>query len=436
MSIETLRREHDATLEQAEAIATAAVAETRELTPTESEQIETLVGRAELLAAEVREQETLMSTAAEAAETRNEAVAAPSVTVTRAESAYRPNGATSYFADVLNASRGDSEARERLTANEREAGDRFETRTGTTTSFGSFIAPVYMLDEYAKKQRPGRVVANLIRNAGSPNAINMSIPRLTVGSLVESQNGQGTAVANRDVESTLLTRSTVTVAGQQDLSTQAIELANGAQLDRIIFEDLRADYDMQLDWQVLNGTGNNGTLLGLSQVADIHAISYTDGSPTPKEAYLSVVSGIQAVHSTRFASPDYIIMHPRRWAFFASAFSTFESLAKIVDTEPGAPESGIVGKLYGIPVVTDANVATTLGAGNNQDAIYAVRLSDHVMFESPLRTRVMSEVGSANLLVRMQLFGYASYFAGRFPKGTAAITGTGLVVPAGFELGS
>jgi hypothetical protein len=51
--------------------------------------------------------------------------------------------------------------------------------------------------------------------------------------------------------------------------------------------------------------------------------------------------------------------------------------------------------------------------------------------ESGAKTRVLPDVGSSNLTIRFQLYGYAA-MAARFPAGIAKIVGSGLVPQTGY----
>lgn len=52
-----------------------------------------------------------------------------------------------------------------------------------------------------------------------------------------------------------------------------------------------------------------------------------------------------------------------------------------------------------------------------------------ILYESQIRTRVLPEVLSGNLAVRIQLYGYAA-MATRQPRSIVVISGTGLTPPA------
>jgi hypothetical protein len=61
--------------------------------------------------------------------------------------------------------------------------------------------------------------------------------------------------------------------------------------------------------------------------------------------------------------------------------------------------------------------------------MYVLRSEDLVLWEGALQTRVMSEVLSNTLTVRLQLYAYSAFASGRFPKSISVVSGTGLTAP-------
>ena len=95
----------------------------------------------------------------------------------------------------------------------------------------------------------------------------------------------------------------------------------------------------------------------------------------------------------------------------------------------GDQNGGVPLSIAGYPVIVDANVGTTYGTGTNEDEIYLVRADDSPLMEGPMVTRVMDQVLSGTLEVRLQLFNYSAFASERYPKGIAKISGTGLTAP-------
>lgn len=85
----------------------------------------------------------------------------------------------------------------------------------------------------------------------------------------------------------------------------------------------------------------------------------------------------------------------------------------------------VVGEVAGLPIVTDPNVTTTAGSESpvgTEDVIYVMRSSDLLLWESGIRARVLPEVKAPNLTVLLQIYGYASFSAARYPQSVVQIT--------------
>ena len=85
--------------------------------------------------------------------------------------------------------------------------------------------------------------------------------------------------------------------------------------------------------------------------------------------------------------------------------------------------------MSGLRVVSDSNVGILYGASTTEDEIYVCRVSDMHLWEGPLQARVMPEVGSGTLTVRLMLHGYSAFASARFAKGISILSGTGNVTP-------
>jgi hypothetical protein len=112
--------------------------------------------------------------------------------------------------------------------------------------------------------------------------------------------------------------------------------------------------------------------------------------------------------------------------------STSSSLFQI-GTYPqslGEQGGGTLLTFAGIPVVTTTGIPTNLGAGTNQDRIIAYSADTLRFMEGPLRTRVLTEVLSGNLTVRIQAYAFSAFASERMPASIAVVSGTGLTTPA------
>lgn len=442
----------EAVIAEGEVLIKRAAEENRDLTEEEETQLADIKADAEKRGANIKRLEEWNVEKEKAAEARAkydeilvpEEKKTPEIRAGRQEITYREHGHHSFFRDVWAATKGDLAAMERLHRHNMfmesykpEYRDQGEVRAGTSgsaTSFGSFIPPIWLLDEIALMARAGRVVPNMVRDGGEPQSTSITIPRVTTGTATAIQATENTTLGTVDIVTAQLTRTTSTIGGYQDVSVQSVELSPMA-IDRFIFGDLVADYNRAVDSQTIIGTGANNQLLGLDTLTGVNAITYTDASPTVGELYSSIANAIQQVHTARFAPPDAILMAPRRWGWFLAAVdSTGRPL--VTPYSPmnnpaqmnGVLSFGPVGSLQGLPVYTDANIPLLLGAGT-EDEIYVARFSDMLFMEGPLRTEVFRDVGSANATVRFRVYAFCNFFCGRFPAGVSRIRGTGLIAP-------
>jgi HK97 family phage major capsid protein len=348
---------------------------------------------------------------------------------------YREGGDHSFISDAWAARSGDFKAQERLNKHQ-----DFEARDVGTGAFTGLVVPQYLVDEYAPIARAGSPFYNAVPKKDLPAFGNkIEISRITTGSQAAEQATENSAVQETNMDDTLLTVNVDTIAGQQDVSRQALERGGqpGFSLENIIFQDLVAAYYTKLDNLMINGSGSSGQPLGISQVSGINQTTYTDASPTVAELYPKLADAVQEINSNRFAPATAILMHPRRWGFLtAGVDSSNRPLVLPAGNNPdnaaGVGEAAaygqVVGSVLGLPVITDANIRTDLGAGT-EDAIYIAKVDDHIMFEDNLFQLKFEETNAGSLTTKMVVYGYVAFASGRYPKGISEIVGTGLIAP-------
>jgi HK97 family phage major capsid protein len=307
--------------------------------------------------------------------------------------------------------------------------EQVERRDVTSSNFAGLIVPQFLTDLAAPLARAGRPVADRARKHALPDAgLTISISKVTTGSSVASQS-EGAAVSETNMDDTKLDISVVTVAGQQNVSRQAIE--RGTNVDSLVMADLMAAYHTQIDSLLVAELFSSAG----------QAVTYTDASPTVAELYPKLADAVQKVQTTFFAGPNAIIMHPRRLAFILAAVDTTNRPLAVpspvalnpVATGAGSPQYGNSGySIMGLPVITDANVATNKGAGTDQDTIYVGNLQELHLWEQgngdPMMLR-FEQPKAAELDITMIVYGYSACTANRYPNAWAQINGTGLVAP-------
>lgn len=346
------------------------------------------------------------------------------------------SGGRSFFADAFASMIvGDPAATSRL-SHDQEA----RAAIGTSAMVG-LVPPQYLGDLYVEVARAGRPFANLCSALPLPeHGMTVNLSRITTGSSVAAQNGENTAVSETEMDDALLTIDVRTIAGQQNISRQLFERSQ-PDIDMVIFRDLAAAYAAELNRQCITGTGINGELRGVLNTSGIESVTYTDATPTVGELYPKLADAVQRVQSHVYRGPSHIVMHPRRWGWFQAALDS-SSRPLVTPTAAGPSNAtglGIsqgygetAGYLLGLPVVTDASIPTNLGAGTNEDTILVVAASELFLWEqaggSPFTLR-FEDGGSGTLTVKLVAYGYSAFTAGRYPKASVAIGGTGLVAP-------
>lgn len=361
---------------------------------------------------------------------------------------YRKGGNASYFLDLARSQvQGSREATDRLVRNDREmlelarkaAPGSFEARALTTTDggIGEFVPPLWLIDQFVRLARAGRVIADQVQHmALPPGTDTINLPRLATGTAVAEQAPQNTAVQSTDATSNSIAANVATIAGQQVVSLQLLEQSPLQTLDEILLMDLAADYATKLDVFVISNNAANK--VGILNVAGANAVTYTDAAPTVGAAYPKFADAIQQIHTGRFLPPQKVFMHPRRWAWFTAAVDTTgRPLVVPLASMPmnllaafdGVNSEGLVGAIQGLPVFVDPSIPTNLGAGVNEDRVIVARTDDIILMEGQPRAESFREPLAAQLSVLLRFYNYAALHASRYPKAISVIAGTGLVAP-------
>jgi HK97 family phage major capsid protein len=433
----TLIEKRDASLAKAEAIVEAAQAEARELTPEQDAEIAASLDEVRSLDEQIKTHSELEKRSAEAAELRKEkkfdAAVAPAVVKSEART-YSPKAETSFIADAYAAQfTNDFAAKDRLARHMNE--EKIERRDVTSANFAGLIVPQFLTELAAPFARAGRPFLDVARKHQLPDSgLVISISKVTTGSATAVQT-EGAAVQETNMDDTKLDVSVVTVAGQQNVSRQSLE--RGTNIDSLVMADLVSAYHTNLDSLFVTTSATSLTNT-ITQV-----VTYTDASPTVAELYPKIVDCVQRIQTNFFGGPNFILMHPRRLAFILAAVDgQNRPLAVPVPNfngQPafasgnGAPVYGNSGyTMLGLPIITDANVITTNGAGSNEDVIIVGNTQEAHLFEQgggePMMLR-FEQPKAAELDVTMIVYGYSAFTANRYPNAFALVGGTGLVTP-------
>jgi HK97 family phage major capsid protein len=434
----------DAVKVELDAVLEAVAAENRtDLTEDEAAKVDALVEESRSLDSKIEKFKAQADADAKVAEVRSavaDVVMPKSTTsITREARTYSPEGEASFVKDAFNAKFGnDYAAQERLARHTKE--EEVERRSVGTGNFAGLVIPQYLVDLAAPLARAGRPTADFATNKMvlPPAGMTLNISRMTTGTSTAIQANENDNVSNTNADDTLLTVNVRTIAGQQDISKQAIERGTG--IDSFIIADLIRGWHTTLDNQILNGDGTSGSILGLSNTVGVNAITYNDAAPSVADLYPKLADAYQQIQTDAFMNPTHWVMHPRRLAFLLASVDlngrplvvpTVGGPFNAVATGAGQAYYGNSGySLMGLPIIADANVTTTAGGGT-EDEIYCVTAPEFHLWEqagSPFALN-FDATGAGSLTIKSVVYGYAAATAGRYPGAFSKISGTGLVAP-------
>lgn len=302
----------------------------------------------------------------------------------------------------------------------------------TDGSGGYFAPPAWLVDQFIKVARPGRPFADAVQKQQlPPGTDSINIPKVMTGTATGIQTADNTSVVEQDLTDSFVNAPVRTIAGQQGISLQLLDQSPVA-FDEIVFQDLVADYAVQVDKQVLYGSGTTGQVLGVHNTNGIQTIPVS--SVDIQGVYSAIAQAITLVNTSRYLPPDAIFMHPRRFGWFTAQLDSehrplflpdAQSPMNAVGIQDRVAAESVVGRMQGIPIVADNSIGTTFGSETptgTEDAIYVVRSTDLVLYESGLRTRVLPEVRADTLTILVQAYGYLA-FASRYPSSVVEISG-------------
>ncbi|MGI8822714.1 MAG: phage major capsid protein, partial [Acidimicrobiia bacterium] len=354
---------------------------------------------------------------------------------------YGPGG-SSFLKDTVSAKFGsDARAAARLAEQQANAQATYghELRDIGTSAFAGHIVPQFLVDEFAPLARASAPLLSAVRQLPlPPEGMSLEVSRLTTGTSVAAQATEGATIVEIDADDTLLSVPIRTFGGSQDISRQAIDRIG---IDQLVFSDLAAAYLQAVDSSAINGTGAAGSHLGILNTPGIGSVAFIDASPTVAAIWQKLAQATSVVGTARFAAPDTILMHPRRWSWFLAALdldnrpliSPSASTAANVMAIGAPTAEHFAGSMLGLDVIVDPNVPINLGAGTNEDVIIVLRASDVLLWSEgglvPRQLRVDEPLATSTLQVRLVAYGYSAFTAGRYPSAICTVGGTGLVTP-------
>jgi len=361
----------------------------------------------------------------------------------------------SFFRDAFGYSQGDLDARERLERHAREVKVEGEmsARAVASGTFGGLIVPQYLIEMAALKLRAGRGVANIVSRHQLPaQGMNLVIPRGTTGSSTDVQASENSGVSATDEVWQDLTVPVRTIAGQADVSRQALERGDG--VDELMYLDLTRSYAASLGSQLIGGTGAAGQVLGILNTGGIGAATAFGAAVTVTSLNSKIAGAEAAIWSGGIGlAPDVLVVHPRRWGWLIGQVDTTGRPIVVANTNGPQNAFGVGGfggdaladapvqfvgiHSSGVPVMVDLNIGTANGA-NNEDVILALDSDELHLWEDgdgmPKQLRFEQTAGGS-LTTKLVVYNYVAFTAGRYPQavskvgGLDTVAGQGLIAP-------
>ncbi len=280
--------------------------------------------------------------------------------------------------------------------------------------------PAYIADLFSTSCRNAAALAGALPQPPLPESgMDVSTPRFTTGATVAVQAAQADAVSETDIdfESPPPSSPVATIAGQVDLSQQALDRSLPG-LDVALSRELGEALGEAIDSQLIQGTGLNGQTLGLLNVTGATVVSYADATPTQPEAWAKLMDAYAQASQALGLPPDLLCMHPRRAAWFWNW----------KDTAGGLVSPRWPARLLEVPCIP---LTLSAGGGTNEDVIFLLRSEELPVMVGGPRFRVMIDwTGSGSLTARVQALCYLAFLPNRKPEAVTSVEGSGLATPS------
>lgn len=439
-------------LAQADAITDAAIAEKRSLTEDEKAKHDELVSEArgvrdlmdtraarDAEAAAVLPELRAAVIASEGSEREERKLAPAEPKRGENRPVYGERSEYSFFIDLAQArANGDDDARQRQMQNRAYVADEMQKRDlGNVANKGAeAIVPLYLNDRFEKARVAKAVTSGLTNQSALPTqGDTITIPYQTTSATVASlaQADPLNTLSETTLGTDAATASILEIGGTQDLSNYLVDRGTlGASVDVIVanhLADLLAkDEDDRVIAAVVAGAG----------------VSVTNTTSTPGLVtdFKKIADATQQIHTGNLQAPTGIVVHPRRFAFWASNVDSANRPLLVpmsVGMNPLATTSGdgspvaqgFTGyAIHGLPVYVDANLPITGGAGTNEDSILVADWKQQYTWLGPIMVDLDRSIMFKQSGVTVRARRYFATMVAHRDDAFAKITGTGFVTPS------
>lgn len=422
---------------------------------TEDERAEVAKRKAEI--ADLKERSSLAEEmrpepAAPVADVRNAAKpATPAIEEVREVSPYGEKSDNSWFVDQRTvkdryASNAEvEEARGRLAKHYsavRDEGGVRQVRALTTTTDaegGYLVAPAHVQSLFARLLVAGATVTQLVSKMPlPPKTDQINLPKQT-GATAVALHTQNNALTETSATFGTVQFNALRYGGAQTIPNFLVERSLPG-VDQIVMGDLARQLANKINTDIVGGTGNGLTAIeGILAADSIGTATATAGTATLGDVWPALVNAISDVQAAHYASPDAIVMHPRRWGWIIAQLDS-DDRPLVGGVSPvnavgsyqlgGAPEADMVtrpvGNILGIPVYLDSTIPTTNGAGTDEDQIIVGVFREAMLFQSAPMFAVSTDAEFLKDQTIVKVTQDVAFTAERYPGAFSVVSGTAL----------
>jgi HK97 family phage major capsid protein len=369
--------------------------------------------------------------------------------------------ARSFYKDLFTSQRGDIGAQQRLQRHYTETLVERETRATTTGNLSGLVPPQYLTQLAILTSRTAAPLASYLAQMNPQplpdQGMSLLIPKASTGVSAAIQATENSAVSSTDAAFSNITVPVVTLAGQLDVSRQAVE-RGASNLDSLIHKDLVGAYCSALETAIINSASSPTGIRSVSGVGQSTAMGAAITTTSFLTKLAGAVSSMLSLGST--GSLSAFTVHPRRWAWMLSQVDG-QGRPIVVPTAGGngswngagianpvpfpqddvngaaIPGYEFAGYMLGVPVIVSPAIPTTVGTAS-EDVVLAVSKDNCLLFTetpgelTPHSVNYEQTLGN-QLTVKYVSYGFWAFTAERVPGASYIVGGNETAINRGLQ---
>lgn len=243
---------------------------------------------------------------------------------------------------------------------------------------------------------------------GATNVESVVYARQTVRTAAAAETALGTAYSEASFD---FVKVTANVESIGHFTTAYREnIADAAQFETIVENQLQEDVMLRLEQQLLTGDGSGSNLTGILHTSGINSV-FRDVT-TPERRVATLHRGITAIRVAAFREPDAILLHPNDYQDMLLQEINLANTSGAASMFAANLRDGTPASVWGLPIVVSTVASEGTGlVGYFKDATLwvrsgvAVRLSDsHSDYFTKRQVAILAEMRGAFSVQRPSAF--------------------------------